>query len=316
MNRSKRKVLSHIIDEEANRILRAALPAYWSIRDYKPDYGIDLAIELFDEASGSGDKFDTLGEHLFVQVKGARQLEFHGIKENPPPDDKRGPEQLSVIKFQIETPELVTVQRMGPALPVLLVLIETSSGRIFFVCLNDYIDKILLPNDAEYWRKKTKVIYIPADNELTSSSLLPIMIYAKRGKLYAAFALFEYQNHELGYTKNRDLEAVSKRYAQILLRYDFWQSCDWWIHIKWLHSGLERLVNTGIPGIMQRTNEVLPKSLSERWEDEFTLPGEDFTLDDILRFQDIRTLWNNLANLSRVHEEVCRQWHLLIGVHD
>lgn len=139
-------------------------------------------------------------------------------------------------------------------------------------------------------------------------------MYAKRAKLYAAFALFEYQNHKLGYTKNRDLQPVSKQYAQILLRYDFWQSCDWWIHIKWLHSGLERFVNTGIPGIMQRTNEVLPKSLSERWEDDFTLPGEDFTLDDILRFQDIRTLWNNLANLSRVHEEVCRQWHLPMGI--
>lgn len=135
MNRSKRKVPSHITDEEANRILRAALPAYWSIRDYKPDYGIDLAIELFDQASGSGDKFDTLGEHLFVQVKGAKRLEFHGIKENLRPNDKRGPQQLSVIKFQIETPELVRVQRMGPALPVLLVLIETSSGRIFFVSL-------------------------------------------------------------------------------------------------------------------------------------------------------------------------------------
>src|SRR5438552_6497788 len=145
---------------------------------------------------------------------------------------------------------------MGAAVPVLLVLVDTSSGRIFFLCLNDYIDKIVLPNEPEYWRKDNKIIYIPVANEINSSSLLPITVYAKRAKLYAAFLQFEYQDHELGYTKTHDLDRVSRLYAHIVLRYDFWQSCDWWPHIKWLHSGLKGLVNTGTPGIMKRTKEV------------------------------------------------------------
>ena len=36
-------------DEKAINLTKQILPNYWTIRDYKPDYGIDLAIETFDD---------------------------------------------------------------------------------------------------------------------------------------------------------------------------------------------------------------------------------------------------------------------------
>ena len=72
MSRSKRKPEAHIIGEEAVRIIRDLLPAHWTVREYHPDYGIDLDVELFDESGKdkNGNSFyDTFGEHVFLQVK-------------------------------------------------------------------------------------------------------------------------------------------------------------------------------------------------------------------------------------------------------
>jgi hypothetical protein len=113
-----------------------------------------------------------------------------------------------------------------------------------------------------------------------------------------------------GYTNNRDLHNVSKHFAEVLLRYDFWDSCEWWYHIKWLHGGLENLMKTGKPGILQRNKDAPPELFSRMWEDEFTMAGDEFKLEDILHFQEIRILWQNLTNLGRVYEEVCRCWYL------
>ena len=44
--RTKRKTLAHLIDKSALDIIDDLIPEYWTIREYKPDYGIDLAIEL------------------------------------------------------------------------------------------------------------------------------------------------------------------------------------------------------------------------------------------------------------------------------
>ena len=46
---AKKKAISNIIDEKAINLTKQILPNYWTIRDYKPDYGIDLAIETFDD---------------------------------------------------------------------------------------------------------------------------------------------------------------------------------------------------------------------------------------------------------------------------
>lgn len=319
MNRSKRKAEAQIIDEEAIRILHSRLPKQWTLRQYNnPDFGIDFAIELFEPAPNAPGKFDTLGEHLFVQLKGKKRVDTTKagakVRFGRAKSSKTIVFEEEVIHLQMDTPELVTVQRMGPVVPVLLLVAETTTDRVFFVCLNDYIDKVLAEVDSAYSNAGKKNIYIPLTNEISkdSGSLLPIMHYAKRAKLYSGFLQCEYQNHQLSYVSDQDLLNVAKSYAEILLRYDFWESSIWFL-LSHFQGALRNFLETGVPGTMKYDVDAIRQAQERKgefWESEFTRPGETSTLDEIFRFQEIRTLWANLANLSRVYEEMCRAWFL------
>ena len=63
----KKRSTSQIKGEVAVNILRGLFPQEWVIREYTPDYGIDLSIELFEKYE---DNYITTGEHIYFQVKG------------------------------------------------------------------------------------------------------------------------------------------------------------------------------------------------------------------------------------------------------
>ena len=142
--RSKRKSKSHIIDSKAISVIENLLPSHWTIRDYKPDYGIDLSIELFESKTNvKGETvFDTLGEHLFIQVKGTKSPKYskHSIykrhnveKEKVIESQKAG--EIDVVNFQLDTNEIYTIDRMSNAVPVLLFLVDVNNNQIFFLSL-------------------------------------------------------------------------------------------------------------------------------------------------------------------------------------
>ena len=54
------------MEEESIRIVRNTFPAHWVLRDYKPDYGIDLTAEIFEMIDPDQDKACTLGETVFL----------------------------------------------------------------------------------------------------------------------------------------------------------------------------------------------------------------------------------------------------------
>ena len=266
MSRSKRKPESHIIGEEAVRIIEGLLPAYWTVREYHPDCGIDLDVELF-EKSGN-DKhghpvYDTLGEHVFLQVKGCNVMEPSQLKvagrinvelTDPKATTAGSPDEnvVAVFPFQIETSELVTVQRMGAAVPVLRTLVEVPTKRIFFVCLNDYIDKIITPFNEQYAEQATKVIHIPTRNEIvdTDDGLLPIRFYGKRAKLMAAFSKFKYQHTNWRIRTTKDCFSGPNTSPEFFCDTIFWGSCDWWKLIAHVHEMLVAFSETGSPRLM------------------------------------------------------------------
>lgn len=326
MNRSKRKVAAHIIGEEAVRIVKGLLPKHWTPREYHPDFGIDLAIELFEKSGPDRhgrDRYDTLGEHLFMQVKGVEginpvQLKIAdriSVERTDPKTDAvaDGSEiTLPVFSFPIETSELVTVQRMGAALPVLLVLVDLSTSRAFFICLNDYIDKLILPFDENFVDRDSKVVHVPECNEIVASEegLLALRFYAKRAKLMAAFAKFRYQQHQFEYVHNEQLADQAAYFARVLLRYDFWDSCQWWGLIAHVHEALLRFAGTGSPGLMRMAEGATLPDYDERcWTDGFS-GHREYSRRELLRFQEIRQLWDELANVGNVYEEICREWFL------
>ena len=205
--RRKRRSINQINEEVSYRILRERLPETWVIHEYGPDYGIDCVVELFDYLEEDETIAETLGENFFVQLKSSASVKYSTRRVYPRENVEKGPLNqdqseyfdLPVAKFQIEMSELLTVQAMGPAIPVLLILVDVTTRKVFFVCLNDYIDKVVIPEDPTYYDKDSKTIFIPLANELLLSeeNLVPLRIYGKRSKMYGAFGKFIYQKNEI-----------------------------------------------------------------------------------------------------------------------
>lgn len=178
MANGKVRSQSHLIDQKAILYIRQKLPEGWVVRELSPDYGIDLDVELFVKEHG---QVVTLGEHLYMQVKGTTCAKYRNISI--------GKNEIKVVKrcllFQLDTALLRLVERVGDSLPILLVTVDMNTNEAFFVCLNDYVDFILC-SDAKWRKQQTKIIYIPCDNHIEYIQIL--RWYALRPKLNAFFA--------------------------------------------------------------------------------------------------------------------------------
>ncbi len=301
--RRKRRVLQHLMEEESLRIIREILPSEWVFHEYRPDYGIDLSIEPFE--SVEEDTLETLGEHLFVQLKSVKIAKLHNLevvsRQNV---EKRSlsadasyavsPSQhIEVLPFTISTNDLVTVQLMGAAAPVLLLLVPLDVKRVFFLCLNDLVDKVIIPDDPSFMEKDSKQIYIPASNEVTRdpASLVPIRMYAKRAKLYTAIAKIAYQHHELQYVNAEAVGdessigayvATLKHFIRILKSLSVWDASDYW----------------PLVAEYKRRIASFEAILNGQEKSPIGLPAE------------AKMLWQGLNALGRTFEEVAREWFL------
>jgi hypothetical protein len=296
----KRRVKQHVMEDESLRLIRQALPHEWVIRDYKPDYGIDISIEVFKYIDSQQEIAETLGDFLFAQVKSVsetviEQVTVYGrgnVAKGVLSENRSEHLDIPVLKYQLETDELVTIESMGHSVPVLLLLICIDSKRLFFLCLNDLIDKVVIPNDPEYTSKKSKVLWVPAQNEITTDpeSLVALRFYGKRAKFYAAFNLFEYQSNELHYARGSfdefpDAESYAglvKHFLRLLDRLDIWDDTEMWSVVDDVHKQLLTLSDT-----LETTNVVTPE------------------LDAL-----IESTWVRLRALSHNYEELCREWFL------
>jgi hypothetical protein len=299
------------MEDQSYIVLKSILPEEWAIHEYRPDYGIDLAAEIFKYVDGSRDAADTLGELFFIQLKSVKETKIKKIRvysrgnveQTSSPSGSGESQQIEVIPFVIDTDELLTVQTMGPTIAVILCLVCLDSRRIFFVCLNDLIEKVVLIDDPDYAGKKKKTIYIPVKNELKNepNNLVPLRFYAKRPKFYAAFNKFHYQENELWYLlgfgklgihtyreeidrrdPGTELRRLLSRFIDILKGLDIWTNTDMWTIVGHYHS---KLLNF-----------------------ESMLADQAVTTEQIA--QNALLLWNGLTALSRNYEELCREWFL------
>lgn len=339
MTRTKRRARQHIMEDRSMRIVRDRLPDHWVVRDYRPDYGIDLLIELFEFVDAERAQAATLGETLFVQVKSTevaelRTLRVYGrrnVEKGPLEEDRSRSMEIEVIPLRLETSELLTVQAMGAAIPVLLFLVELSTGRIYYVCLNDLIEKVIIPRDPAYETKKSKVIHVPARNCIAPGnplSVRPLETCAKRAKLYAAFEKFAYQRHELEVAlaaydaapsepaerdAGRELLYLGRHFLSIILRYDFWTRMPEWEPIGWAYQELRilgRLIeDTAVVEDLTRVRQYL---VGQPWfplMDEYVMALSPADAQRHL-YSHVVALWNRLANLARMYEELAREWFL------
>ena len=117
------------------------------------DYGIDIDLELFDYEENI---CVTLGEHIFLQVKGTESLEYATIKPigkqiyTKKELDKM---QISVLKFVVDVSLLKLVERIGSAIPVLLIVVDIINQTAYYVCLNEYVRLDVLPFSTTFLRR-------------------------------------------------------------------------------------------------------------------------------------------------------------------
>jgi hypothetical protein len=82
-DRTKKQSEQHIIDAQGQLLLRSHLPKHWILREYRPDYGIDFSLEIFaepKEPNRAPRTYETLGEHLFIQLKSVESTKAKPLK--------------------------------------------------------------------------------------------------------------------------------------------------------------------------------------------------------------------------------------------
>ena len=243
MAHNKRRVKQQIMEEQSLVLVREQLPEEWVIHQYAPDYGIDFVVETFDYIDIEHEKMETLGEFFFVQMKSVKQAEKTSIKvfgrKNVEKMLEITEEQfvdIDAIKYSIDVDELHTIMSVGCADPTVLFLADLSDRKIYFVCLNDYIEKILLPRSQKLQNTKSVTIYIPITNVITSTKVICHLTFlARRSKLFGAFNKFNYQRNELRYQSSPD---IILQFVSIIKKYDFWETKVVWPALEGMYNDL------------------------------------------------------------------------------
>jgi len=318
VTKSKQRSEQHLIDAAGEQLLRACLPPYWVLRTYRPDYGLDFSVEVFQESTnppGQPTTYETLGEHLFIQLKSSETVTRGPLKlfdrgnvekarEHLNKDDPIG--EMDTVRIAIESSELKTVERMGTAIPVLLVIADLAAQKCYFACLNDYIDKILIPRHDDYTAAGHRTIHVPVANDISDPvvGLVALRWYAKRAKLYAAFQRFTYQAVELQYARMQtDFIPMARYFGQRIANYDFWEDTEMWGLISYYGSKVKQFLETGQPDLIKQDAESLLRMARGRL-DELQQIRDQLKLDEVLE------LWRLLSVLPRNYEDVCREWFL------
>lgn len=322
MEPGKKRSVSHVSGAMGVEILKQCLPTEWVVREYFPDYGIDLSVELFGEIA---DGFFAKGEHIYFQVKGTKQVNKTKIRvyeqyniEKGHNVNHRSYSEIEVVKFPLDTDLLATVEKMGSVIPVLLAIVDITTREAFFLCLNDYIEKILIPKDINYTINKTKMIYVPVNNRIDSDGVEIIEWYAKRPKLYALFNKINYQNRELQYITGKELELRIQHFLKIILRSDAWSAEKYFSAMYILKKEVDYYCKHGITedavhsiqGMVSENNDVDEKI----WEATHCEGLVSFR--EAQKTQGIYRLWNRLTLMGDIFEDIIKEAFLptLLGI--
>lgn len=322
----KKRPDAHVIDTAGSQLFRQSLPDEWVIREYRPDYGVDFAVEVFDSRDG---QLVGLGDHFLVQLKSHRNTDRidrkvnarYNVEKMPLSYDQDKSREITVIPESLDVGELQLARSMGPATPLMLAVADTGRSEVHWVCLNDYVDKVLLPEVGSVLEQSTYTIYLPMFNRVQRDdrALAPLRLLARRAKLYGAFNRFRYQRHEIAYALERyelsveqgdpdpGLLDLASHFLGLVLSYDFWRSTHTWpaIEMTYQHAC--------------QTAEMLRKvkggaSVESVFEERLRGVGSSdhfrSFVADALVAADVRATFDQLANLGNMFEEICREWWL------
>ena len=313
--KGKKRVEAHIIEEKSVRILKEIAPDNWVIREYNnPDYGIDLSVELFDE------NHITKGEHILFQVKGTKRLDKITLKvfsrKNVEKSYEKSNEEYietEVIRYVIDVNLLATVERMGGAVPVLLSVVDINKKEAYFICLNDYIEKVLVPENPNFYSQEKVTVYIPIENKInTDIGKKIIEWYGKRAKLYAFFNKVNYQLKELEYHTNLDYVELTDHFLKILSRLDIWSETK---NLPIFQLQKEEIEYYLEKKITKNGEKILENALKNGEDIESPIYKATYCIGEVsykeaILTQELHTLWEHLSLIGGIFEENYKEMYL------
>jgi hypothetical protein len=199
--------------------------------------------------------------------------------------------------------------------------------------MNDAIEKVLIPSDAEWQLKATKSIVIPAANVLVAgdaASLAPIRFIAQRPKFYAAFQQFQYQYSQLetrlewvlhdrtDASEGDQVEAAARlvrTYLTQVLRYDFWHRDTIWPALRTCHIELDHIDRVwrawGEPYKSSKFPIDVFRAKGQPWQSMDTqFHSMSSSSNTVIAFDRCLSVWRHLSVLARNYEEIVREWFL------
>lgn len=296
-------------------MVRQALPHAWQISEYLPQLGLHIKIEIAGVTTNQAEIQPWIGEELLCYLDWTTPIEPK-ILEIPPPNHPimRSLEsnKLEVLPMNISTSLLKTIHGLGPSRPVLALLIDQQTKNVFWVCLNDYIDKISLPDQAGEFADATyTTIFVPTKNRIENNDLTIDILgfYTKRTKLLAAFSVFRAQKARLNSLKETELIKQAQIFARMNIHYDFWQSCRLWKPIIQLYHKLVHLADHGFVDPKMHKKAQKHQSYDEPiWESEWA--EKPVKLVQSITYSDIMFCWLEMEQLASSYEMHCRSWFL------
>lgn len=259
---------NHMIDSRAIQFIQNKLPVEWVTRQMHPDYGIDLDLELFGYEN---EKCVTLGEHVFLQVKGTESAQYGKVEIFGKPNDAQDEKVLiDVLKFNVEVPLLKLVERMGSGIPVLLIVVDLKTCQAYHICLNDYI-RFVLPDQCPNFRAQESVtIYIPIENKISNAVF---MWYGKRSKMYALFQEFYAVTDMLGFASREEQVAIMKVFVERIFTYDVWRILAFWGYMEILYGKLFELYKHDLISEEAKSFLVMSMEDGDKWEEHLFYPN-------------------------------------------
>lgn len=227
---------NHIIDQQACNYLQSVFPVEWVLRTINPDYGLDIDLELFGYEK---DVCVTLGEHIYLQVKGTEHANYgtvHPFGNLFYTDEEAKEFNWHVLKFSIDVSELLLVERMGAAVPVLLVVVDLQKSQAFYICLNDYIRYVLPYQNPMYRKQETVTIYIPQENVLSIETSEICLWYGKRAKLFSLFLEILAMVDTAKYLNTSELIEMMETRIGELVHSDAWHASENWALLELIHG--------------------------------------------------------------------------------
>jgi len=299
------------MEDESYQIIKKHIPKEWVIRDFnRPDYGIDIVIELFDKIDQ--EVSETLGEFIYIQVKSVNNVavtkekifNVGNVAKGIWNEDDSEYTEIELVKYVFDTNSLYTIQSLGASVSVLLFIVDICTEDVYFICINDYIDKIILPKNPSYGSQDALTLNIPALNNLKNKEITnnALKFYGKRAKLLSAFSKFAYQKNEIAYDFGyklflvwtyRDELEKDKVYdndeIKTMLLYFISQieDLDIWSHTEWV---------------------VLPEAKIELLKIRLLLQNDKGEWNKVK--DKVIVLWHQLTNIGTMYEDICREWFL------